>query len=587
MFARLTALFAVIAALLGCNRMPSEADLEGTRGGRFEVMFNEPGTRRDNMWEPDVIDIMIDMIDGATATIDLAVMGFTRIELIDAFERAHDRGIVVRMVGDAGHLPNVGYQRFIDRQMPLVTGNTNHLMHNKFMIIDRRFVFGGTANWTDTDLRRNSNNFFTIDHPGVADDFQAEFDQLYAGAFGHTKVEIFNGRTYQVGDTEIEVWFSPNEDAMGRILELVDGAQDSVHFMIFAFTKDQVGSSFIRHLDRLDANGTRTSGVPPTDPSFKGVGGVIDRSQLHSNAQYHEIYRLLGASTDLTLDGNDNSRQPGDYQAGGGRMHSKTMVIDGNGMEPLVISGSFNWSSSATVSNDEFLLVMHGERVAQEYLAYFRDHWDNGKRIGNSFVGEDGLEPGDLVINEVQWYGVNEQDVDGNDEYIELLNRTDQPIQLDMWQIANPDDFVVGFPPGSIVQPNSTYLVLDHTLEPYVDGAPQDELSAYANGDLVVNAFNDNRQSRLYIKDGQFELFLKDPANRVMDTAGDGGPAFVGGPITSGGELKVFSMERLPSFGDGTQPESWQACTLEAGGANVNEGFRDYLVGTPGETNSP
>ena len=71
----------------------------------------------------------------------------------------------------------------------------------------------------------------------------------------------------------------------------------------------------------------------------------------------------LNNGVPLQLDGNDNSRQPGDYQAGGGRLHSKTMVIDADGLNPTVITGSFNWSASATSANDEFLLVLRGPRA--------------------------------------------------------------------------------------------------------------------------------------------------------------------------------------------------------------------------------
>ncbi|MCB9677565.1 MAG: lamin tail domain-containing protein [Alphaproteobacteria bacterium] len=569
--------------LTSCNPAPSQADLDGTRGGRLDVYFNEPGTRAENMWQPDAIDVMVDLIDSADASIDFAVMGFTHQGVISAFLRAHDRGVKVRMVGDAGHLYNTGYQQLMERHVPMVTGNTNHIMHNKFMVVDDRFVFGSTANWSNTDLIHNSNNFFIIDHPLVADDFQAEFQQMFDGAFGHTKVELFNGRSYEVGDSRVEVWFSPNEDALGRILELIDGAKESVRFTIFAFTKDQVGSAFIRHIDRMKDEGKFTSDVDPLDPAYRGISGVIDRSQLHSNGQYHEVFRLLGADADLRMDGNDNSQQPGDYQAGGGRLHSKTMIIDAYGENPVVISGSFNWSSSATVSNDEYMLVMHGPRVAQAYMEYYKHLWDNGKRMGADWIGEDGIEPGDIVINEIQWYGVNALDIDGNDEFIELRNTTDRDIKLDLWQVANPDDFVLGFPPGAIIQANSTYLVLDHQLEAYVDGAPQDEYTAYTNGDLVVNAYNDNRQARLYIKDGQMELFLKDPDNQIMDYAGDGGPAFAGGPSGS----KVYSMERLTPPGDGRAETSWKSCSLTEGGANVNEPFRNTIIATPGEPNSP
>lgn len=582
---RLLALGGLLGVLLSCNTAPSQEDLDSTRGGRADIYFNDPGTIRDNMWHPDVVEVMIDLIDSAQTSIDFAVMGFTYEPVVDAFIRAHDRGVKVRMVGDAGHLYNYGYRRLNERQIPMVTGNDTHIMHNKFMVVDDRLVFGSTANWSNTDLRHNVNNFFVIDHPGVADDFQAEFRQMFDGAFGNTKREIFNGRSYQVGDTEVEVWFSPNEDALGRILELIDGAQESVHFMIFAFTKDQIGSSFIELIERKKQQGDWNADADPREEGFTGVAGMIDRSQLHSNGQYHEVFRLLGGDAHLRMDGNDNSRQPGDYQAGGGRLHSKTMIIDAFGENPIVISGSFNWSSSATTSNDEYMLVMHGPRVADAYLKDWSYIWGNGKQMGRQYIGED-VEPGDLVINEVQWFGAHEADIDGNDEFIELYNRTDEVIELDMWQIANKNDFVVGFPPGAVVEPNSTYLILDHELEVYQDGAPQDSVTAYNNGDLVLNPYNDNRQSRLYLKDGEMELYLKDPRNQIMDRAGDGGPAFEGGP-NDGDPLIVRSMERRASYGPGEEASSWKTCSLGEGGANVNPSFRDHIIATPGETNSP
>jgi phosphatidylserine/phosphatidylglycerophosphate/cardiolipin synthase-like enzyme len=588
-----------LATLLACGA-PSQADLDQTRGGRADVFFNEPGTRQQNMWEPDVIDVMIEAIDGATASIDFAVMGFNRMEVIKAFERAHDRGVKVRMVGDSGHLYNNGYNLFRDRQIPMVVGNQNHIMHNKFMVVDDRFVFGGTANWTDTDLRHNSNNFFLIDSPAIAADFTAEFEQMFSGLFGHMKKEIENGRFYQVGDTLVEVWFAPNEDAMGRILELVDAAEDSIRFTIFAFTKDQVGSAYIRKQAEFAAKDAAEGITCEDNPlDCRTVAGMIDQSQLHSNGQYHEVFRLLGAEIPLRMDSNDNSQQPGDYQAGGGRLHSKTMVLDAEGERPIVITGSFNWSSSATVSNDEYLLIFHGvdgdgnrnNRVAAEFDKYFNDLWHDGRRMGRNWVGEDGIEEGDLVINEVMWFGQHDGDPDGNDEYIELRNLSDQPIVLDLWQIANANDFVVGLPPGSVIEPNGLFTILDHTRELYQDGVPQDELSAFRNGDLVVNAFNDNRQARLYIKDGNLDLRLKDPTGRVVDRAGDGGPAYYGGPAdmatTEGTRNVIRSMERRADPGDGVDPDSWYSYTLELGGDNVNEDFKELMLGSPGETNSP
>ena len=582
-----------LISLLACAP-PSDEDLESTRGTRLETFFNEPGTRNGNIWQPDVINVMIDLVDSADATIDFAVMGFYYPSVVDAFVRAHDRGVKVRMVGDAGHLYNSGYQTFLDREIPMVTGNMAHIMHDKFMVVDGRFVFCGTANWTSTDLVRNSNNFVFMDSPAVAADFTAEFNQMFNGAFGHTKIEEDNGRTYMLGDTEVEVWFSPNEDSMGRILELVDGAQESVRFTIFAFTKDQVGSAFIRKQEELaEMHGAENlwDGSSDMDDRY-GIAGVVDKSQLHSNGQYHEVYRLTGAGLPIRLDGIDSSKLPGDYQAGGGRLHSKTMLIDADGENPIVITGSFNWSSSATVSNDEYLLVLKGGRVAEAFADYYDGLWNNGTKMGYTFVDETGdlpddgdkryIQPGDVVINEVMWYGAHSGDDEGFDEFIELRNMTDRDLKLDMWQIAGVDDFVVGLPPGMTIKAGETFLIVDHVLEAYQDGAPQDENSAYLYGDMVVNAFNDNRQSRLYLKDGSMELFLMDPNAVVVDYAGNGGGAFAGGPAGS----KVYSMERAATPGDGRERSSWYTYEGDEGVGAVNPDYAGEIMASPGAPNS-
>ncbi len=570
----------LVGFALGCA--PSAEDLASTEGSRIDFFFNDPGSRLENVWAPDAVDVLSDLVGQANSTIDMAVMGFSHEQVIDALVAADDRGVSIRMVGDAGHITNAGYERFREEHIPVVPGNGQHIMHHKFMVIDDRLVFAGTANWSNSDLEQNQNNFFVLDSPPIAADFQAEHQQMFDGVFGNNKVAIENGRVYELGDTTVEVWFSPNEDAMGRILELVRAAQESVRFTIFAFTKDQVGSAMIEKQAEFDT-ANAADGISAADfRDRRSVAGVIDQSQLHSNGQYHEVYRLLGAGIPVRQDGNDSTTLPGDYQAGGGRLHSKTMVIDANGEEPVVISGSFNWSAAATGSNDEFLLVFKGKRAGEIYDAYFDSLYDTGRQLGGDRIGDEtDLQPGDVVINEMMWYGVTDADPDGFDEFVELRNLTDRRIDLDLWQIANPDDVVVGFPPGSFIESNGYFTITDHTLEPYVDGQPQDELTAYASSDLVLNPFNDNRQSRLYIKDTAFELILQDPDANEIDRAGDGGPAFAGGPDAG----SVRSMERIEGTSDGTVPESWRACPVSEGTGLVNEAYRSTILATPDAPN--
>lgn len=606
----------LVVPLASCNAF-SDEDLEDLGKPRVTAYFNSTGTREGNQRDVNAERAMVERIDSATGTLDACIYGFSNQNIIDAVIRAHYRGVRVRVVGDARHFGynERGYRQLQENHIPIQVGNQFHIMHNKFFIIDELFVFVGTGNITRTGFNRNNNNWVMIDSPHVAADFLDEFDQMYAGKFSTAKERIDNGNTYQVGDTTVEVYFSPQEDAMGRIQEELDLADTNIHFTIFAFTKDQVGSRFIqKHREWSAENAANGDDDLPILERPKKVVGILDRSQVHGNFLYHEVYRLVLNGVPMKYDANEASYLAGDYQAGGGRLHSKTMIIDRGTPNARVITGSFNWSSSATIANDEVMLILRGEEITEQYYREFENLWVQSKGITQGVcnymidydpqTGEgpkcaDEVEPGDILISEVGWYGWNglvrgadysgdERELTSDDEFIELYNTTDEAINLSLWTISNGDDFTVGFTPGTVIQPKQYFLILDHNLEAYSDSEPQREVEAYTGADFVMNLANDPRFPRLNLKDVSLDLRLVDTLAREIDRAGDGRPPFAGGPDFSqtGEVVRVRSMERDITMSDGTVPAAWSACSATEGGANVNEAFRDDVIATPGEPNS-
>ncbi|MCB9524768.1 MAG: lamin tail domain-containing protein [Myxococcales bacterium] len=623
------------AGLAGCDTELSAADKRAMVTPKVEAYFNYPGSNEANGINTTADDIVVQLIDRSRQTIDFAVMGFSQRTVVQALVRAFFRGVQLRFVGDAKHaFGNVlGYDEMDRLNVPFQVGNQNHIMHNKFFVFDGRIVVTGTGNITPTGFDRNDNNWVIIDSPQVAADFTAEFNQMFAGRFGYAKQRLDNGNRFQVGDTAVEIHFSPQEDTVGRMLEAIRNATHSVEFTIFAFTKDQVGAAFIskheefehynaccdpaRAIDLDEAARAECNLTVACERPFvrKYVRGVIDTSQLHSNGPYHEAYRMLINGLDLRIDGNDNARQPGDYQAGGGRLHTKTMIMDAGTDHGVVLTGSFNWSSSATISNDETLMVLDSSRIARAYHTYFDLLWRIGKNFGRQWIGDDtGLKPGDVVFNEIMWDGWNgdclhrsqpgltvpcddpeagQFDQIDNDEFIELLNTTDRPIDLSMWNIANEHDFAVGLYPGTVIGPYERFLILGHNTEPYDDLRPQFRGGAYQNPDFVMNMANDARFLRMNLRNADFALRLVDPKGNVMDYAGDGGPPFAGGRSTADATTKNYSMVRVHfdcaeqadcfPIRDGRDRASW--ARGEQTGENVREAYRDHIFATPGEAN--
>ncbi|AWV91162.1 phosphatidylserine/phosphatidylglycerophosphate/cardiolipin synthase-like enzyme [Bradymonas sediminis] len=598
-------------------------NLEGT----IQPFFNSPGTRAGTEQNRLSSEFVVQQFDEAKVSLDLCTYGLSKTNIIEAAVRAHKRGVKVRVVGDARHLHynGPGYRAFVENQIPMQAGNQFHIMHNKFFIIDGRFVFVGTGNITSTGFDRNNNNWIFTDSVPLAQDFLAEFNQMFEGKFSSAKERINNGESYTVGDTEVEVYFSPQEDAMGKILEELDKVDTSIHFQIFAFTKDQVGSKFLEKHRQFQRENEEAAAAGLLDPDWKEksplewpkkVVGVLDRSQIHGNGQYHEGYRMNAFGIPMRLEGNENSRLPGDYQAGGGRLHTKTMILDAGTPNARVITGSFNWSSSATISNDEVLMVLRGERITNAYMEVYNEIWGISRSIdgGLCYYMDDPkpacskeVGPGDVVFSEVQWDGWNGQldisdhtgnfrrDV-SNDEFIELYNPTDRAINLSMWTITNGYDFKVGFTPGTVIGPKEYFLLLNHNSAPYTEGDPQRGNQAFLNPDFVLNIANDPRFLSLNLKNAEMQLDLRDATGEVIDRAGDGGVPFYGGRKIVGGSgnnvvVHNLSMERIigadGTIGDGTKASSWKACSLPQGGANVAEDYRSFMISTPGEPNSP
>lgn len=621
----LLALLTLLLGGLGCGDELTQDQLDVLGQARVNFFVNAPGTRLDNERNRMPAELLVETIDRAQNSLDACIYGFSNQKIIDAVVRAHYRGVKVRVVGDAKHFGygERGYRTLQQHRIPMQVGNQFNIMHNKYFLVDDRIVFVGTGNITTTGFAKNNNNWLFIDHKGVAMDFKAEFNQMFSGRFSTSKIRNYNGNTYQVGDTEITVLFSPHEDTMGRVLEELDAATDSVHFQIFAFTKDQVGSRFIRkHRDWAEYSKQNNQWSLPAIARDKKVIGILDKSQLHGNGQYHEAYRMTMHGVPMRIDANANSFLPGDYQAGGGRLHTKTMILDEATDNARVVTGSFNWSSAATIANDEVLLVLKGKRITQQYMAVWNDLYKEavGLPMGlcsanlhaEKYVCAQGdregdtVNPGDILISEVHWDGWNgltdttdrtgTRDDLSNDEFIELYNTTDKPIDLSMWTVGNGYDFIMGFMPGTVIQPKSHFLLVDHNSTPYSDTQPQRGSEGFQNPDYVLNQANDPRFPRLNLRNSSLRIELRAPQDTtqagstreslLIDVVGNYGPPFAGGRIGQ----RVFSMERLrvgDSYAaDGTDPNSWQSCKLPAGGENVTPEFRDLIIASPGQRNS-
>jgi len=217
------------------------------------------------------------------------------------------------------------------------------LMHDKFVIIDRWEVWTGSTNLTTSGAYLNDNNLVCIRSSRLAENYTAEFEEMFANdAFGPGSPANTPYPQLTVDGVALEVYFSPDDGVLNHLVALVNGAQNSVDFMAYSFTSDELAQALLERA----AAGVHVRGVFEADQYSSNVGTEFDR--------------LWAAGLAVTLDGNPD------------HMHHKVLIIDGQ----IVVTGSYNFSASAEERNDENVLVIYSTVVAAQFLAEFERVYD-------------------------------------------------------------------------------------------------------------------------------------------------------------------------------------------------------------------
>jgi phosphatidylserine/phosphatidylglycerophosphate/cardiolipin synthase-like enzyme len=336
---------ALLAAALwaaGCTP-PASPPLQGSPlappGEAIQVFFTDPESPGASSYRGGPDQDLADAIDQARLSVDMAVLDLNLWSLRDALIAAHRRGAAVRLVVDSDYLDEDEVQEIKAAGIPVLGDRRESLMHNKFTVIDRQEVWTGSLNYTISDGYRNNNNLLRLRSVPLAESYTREFDEMFVeDAFGAGSPANTPNPLVQVDGARVEIYFSPDDGAAERLVELVQGAQDSVYFLAYSFTLDELADALI---ERGQA-GVR-------------IAGVMEASQVESNTG-SDFDRFAAAGLDVRLDGNPRN------------MHHKVLIID----ETIVVTGSYNFSRSAETRNDENTLVIFDPEIADFYLEEFK-----------------------------------------------------------------------------------------------------------------------------------------------------------------------------------------------------------------------
>jgi phosphatidylserine/phosphatidylglycerophosphate/cardiolipin synthase-like enzyme len=316
----------------------------GYRWEFWQIYFTAPtGSRSSRDYVGGIDENLAAAIDGVSNTLDIVAYEFNSPAITQAVLRAVQRGVQVRMVADtqAGiNDEDSTIHLLIEAGVPVVGDQRQALMHNKFMILDGSVVWTGSWNYTINDTYRNNNSAIVLRSARAVDYYQAEFDEMFTGRFFGPRSSATNSGSFTLQNVPISVYFAPENNVDEIVTRTVATAQSSVRFMAFSFTLDHIAVTL---QDRF-GEGVIVQGI------FESTGSEGDASELTP---------LSCAGMDVRQDGNPYF------------LHHKVFIID----DYTVMVGSFNFSASATDSNDENLIIIQDATIAALYVQEFERRW--------------------------------------------------------------------------------------------------------------------------------------------------------------------------------------------------------------------
>jgi len=314
----------------------------------WNIYFTAPGAGRsgDNGRNPE--SGLVALIREAKTSVHGAFYEVSAPAVVTALCAARKRGVDVKLVteGDTYKKRGAVKRQLEDAGIEVVADSRRGLMHDKFAVIDGAILWNGSYNATRNDGWKNNNNALDVRSAELADIYHEEFmemfrDQIFGNRMEPGPFAELRKRYYvKVGETDINAYFSPEDNIERIIIKRIGKAKKSIHFMAFSFTSDGIGEAMIER-------------------SKKGVAvsGIFERRGTRGGYSEYTKMKLEGLQVRL-----DRNR---------GAMHHKVIIIDGE----RVIMGSYNYSRNANRYNDENIMIIDNREIAGRYLAEFKRLW--------------------------------------------------------------------------------------------------------------------------------------------------------------------------------------------------------------------
>jgi competence ComEA-like helix-hairpin-helix protein len=426
-----------LSLLSACQKSPQIVRAQPLKQNPYvQVFFNHNQASGAEYTDPyrnikrsgdNLEQIIIDEINSATSTIDVAVQELRLPKIARALAERYQAGVKVRVILEntysrpLSQLTSAELDRFskrerdryqdflafIDRNKDgvlsdreinesdalVILKNANipaiddtadgslgaGLMHHKFTVIDGKTVLVGSANYTMSDIhgdfnrpqtRGNANNLLRIKNSQLASLFTEEFNLMWGDGWGNIVDSKFgsdkpvrDSKKIAIGDVKIILHFSPSSSTVP-----------------WSFTSNGLIASTLKKAESaidlalfVFSEQKLVNVLDLEHQQGVKIKALIDPEFAFRN--YSEGLDMLGVAVgeQCKYESDNHPWQDPITTVGvpqlpiGDKLHHKFGIIDND----MVITGSHNWSAAANYQNDETLLIVQSSTVTAHFLKEF------------------------------------------------------------------------------------------------------------------------------------------------------------------------------------------------------------------------
>ncbi|WP_430402291.1 phospholipase D-like domain-containing protein [Fluviicola sp.] len=290
-------------------------------------------------------------------------------DVLEAIKAAHDRGVDIKVIYDSRHEAEKNDKAInkaqLDRKILIRrTSDPDYLQHNKFMMLSKnnvpQAVWLGSTNITEKAIFGHCNVGHIVRNKDIALKYLQYWDCLSTDPLNE---KARNGSIAIQADLEtipdgITTFFSPRpkQGVLKLYSSLITQSNQLVCGMFpFSFSK-YIKASITSETDNL-----KYIIIDKKDKNTSLITTDRDNVIVYGGRYENPLYDWASETFSAEL-----------FYSGVNYIHNKVILIDPLSENPIVITGSANFSENSVLHNDENTLIIKGNKdVADLYFTEF------------------------------------------------------------------------------------------------------------------------------------------------------------------------------------------------------------------------